>query len=73
MGYERRVKLATTIPYQEVGRAIKVTVPFYYTPTGEQVDKEKTEFIPLSCCWELHPDHVVVDEWIALKKGLAIK
>jgi len=60
----KTVIIKTLEPSTEVGKALRIRLidPIKNTAT--------TQYIPLSCIWEIHPDHIVCDVWIALRKGL---
>ena len=52
-------KIHTIEPPKEVGRAILIK-------TEGDVDI----YIPTSTVHEIHPDYIICDRWIAIKKGL---
>lgn len=60
----KTVTLSLLEPAVEVGKALRIRV------LDPIKDVATTQYIPLSCIWEIHPDSVVVDEWIVIKKGL---
>lgn len=60
----KTVTLSLLEPAVEVGKALRIRV---LDPLN---DTATTQYIPLSCIWEIHPDSIVCDEWIAIKKGL---
>jgi hypothetical protein len=68
MASNKTVSIAITEPAEEVGKALRITV----APTPPMT-KDQWVYLPLSTVWEIHSDHIVCDQWIAVKKGLVQK
>lgn len=61
----RTIKLPI-LSSREVGKALHITMESKIPG----ISAPESHYLPLSTVWEIHPDHIVVDEWILRKKEI---
>jgi hypothetical protein len=64
---EDSVSVPTYEKPETVGRALRIVTDL---ATSSPSDEPVAIYIPLSCVQEKYDDYVVIDQWIAEKKGL---
>jgi hypothetical protein len=51
---------------QEIGNSLRIIIP----SSVKGIEAPEWHYLPLSTICEIHPNYIIVDEWILRKKGI---